>query len=146
MRDRCGACINTRLRSYATACVSYKQAMQGALRDISYLAQSVDGNRLLKALVKMIQYTRELSRFPVIRSRNSRGGPGTVGCALPCDLDKKVQSRGSCFSTSAAISGVNARPVEAFCNSLRSAEYSRQSSASWRAQFRADQITIAVCG
>ena len=83
----------TQILTYATTCVFYKQTMQGSLRDIPDLAQSVDGNRVLKSLMKMIQHTRELSRFPVFRSRDSRGVLGKIGCALSCDSYKKIQSR-----------------------------------------------------
>ena len=38
------------------------------------------------------------------------------------------------------------RPVEAFCSSLRTAEYSGQSSASRSVQSLENQMTIAVCG
>ena len=80
--------------AYATTCVFTKQTMQGiASRDLPDLAQTGDGNRLLKSLMEMIQHTRELCRFPVIRRRDSSAGLGKIGCALSCDPYKKIQSR-----------------------------------------------------
>jgi hypothetical protein len=69
-----------------------KQTMQGALRDIPDLAQGMDGNRLLKSLVKMIEHTRQLSWFTINGSRNCHCVFRKVGCSLPRDAYKKVES------------------------------------------------------
>jgi hypothetical protein len=66
--------------------------MQRSLRDIPDLAQSMDGNRLLKSFVKIIEHTCELSRFTVDGSRNCHRIFGKLACSLPRDAYKKVES------------------------------------------------------
>src|SRR5271155_6096913 len=78
--------------AYACAGVLDKQTMQRALRDIPDLAQGMNGNRLLKALVKMIEHTRQLSWFTINGSSDCHCVLRKVSGSLPRDAYKKVES------------------------------------------------------